>query len=693
MHSIQSKILILIISSIILVTSIVGIVLVQRTYDTFYNETIEKLDQMTNRYASEFNNELRRVEEMAIGVELLVESLFDYDALEKNPNYLDDFEIQLAPVIKNIAEQGIKTKSAYVFFMPSLDNEAHDVWYSDLNYNGIVDRQEEFEIDYYSEFIPGREWFFMPLESRDVYWTNPYAGNADYDAHIIYVSHTRPAIVDGEIIGIVGSDYHFNLMKEDIENINVFDNGYAFLLNEYGDVLIHPTLEQMENLINYSDGDYSWINDRFLNEKTGVVEYEWVNKKEKIMVFAHLNNDWIFGITFDTKDAFKWITQLQWLIVIIILVSIFIVCFIGYQVGAYITKHLVALTEHVKVIGDGDYNFEIPNYLLNRKDETGRLAVSIETMRQLQKISFDQILNHNEILESEIEKRTKSLVESHEELESSLNDNVMKTKELEQMNLKLESAIEDIEIAQRQLIESEKIASLSFLVTRMAHEFNTPVGSLTTLLTYVFDEKLKISKGLSDGVLKKDDLENFLSKFDESNALMLDNLKRIKLLVSRFKELDPHSHFTLNSKINVSNFMEVVIDSLDVDNDDVGIEVLCDDQLEIEIDAGKLSQIIMHLLENALQHGFGGFMSGLIIVDIRYEESKLLIRIHDNGVGIPKDVMDHIYVPFYTGSIGSESSGLGLNIVYNIVTKVFGGEITCNSHPDDGTEFIIVINL
>jgi signal transduction histidine kinase len=654
-------------------------------------EILSKLEEKTLRYAADFDTQLQQVEDIAISVEVVVESLLALDQLD-TPNYIDEFELLIEPVIKQTAELGDKTQSAYVFFSPELDGHAHDVWFTDLNGDGEVTRQEEFPLSFYDDYDEGEEWYFVPKFTSEPYWTGVYDGNVEFDSHITYLSHTRPIIVGDVFVGVAGSDYHYEKMETEIASLSFGENSYAFLQDENGYVLIHPNLKG-GNLVSYGDGEYKWLGQRMINESYGFADYTWVDGEEKLLVFKRLNNGWVFGITLSTDDAFKWLQDALMLIIVIVIVAVVITSILGYQIGYLITKPLTEITEYVKVIGDGDYSTEIPDYMQSRGDETGLLSRSIEVMRKLQKESFDQIIAHNETLEHEIAKRTKSLIESNNQLEVSLNENKVKTEALLALNVQLEEAIEHMEETQYQLIESEKIASLSFLVNRLAHEFNTPIGNFTTLLSYLDTQKEIIQAKLDKGTLKKDDLYSFLEKMNDSYEMLIDNLNKMQQLVLRFKELDPSSHMTIQSNIVVKDYIDIVIDSLHINDPNVVIEVLCDPEYSVNVDAGKLSQIILHLIENAVRHAFKRVNGGMIVIDVSGDQSVMTIIIKDNGIGMDESVQEHIFVPFYSSSFTDEYNGLGLNIVYNIVTKVFGGEIICNSTIGEGTEFIITLNL
>lgn len=548
MRSIRSRIMIIMMFSIVLTAIVSSVLLTRFSYDAFRNESLDKMTNMVSRYAAGFDYNLQKVKDIAINVENMVLSLMNLSDLKNDSSYLDELELKLAPVIEGYANQGIRTKSAYVFFNPELDGKAHDVWYADLDGNGVI-RQDEFDISFYDEFNETEDWYFVPKETLQPFWTNPYAGNADYDAHIIYISYTRPILIEGEFIGVTGSDYHFNIMKDDINAISIYDTGYAILLDENFDILVHPTLEINSNLADIQNGEYDYINDIMLEKDEGYFEYTWVDGNDKILVFKRLSNGWTFGMTVEEKEVFKWLYQT---IGIMIATSVIIILFIGllaYKLTGYLTDSLTHLGKQVKTIGEGNYDHPISKDILHKKDETGELANNIEVMRLRQKESFEALQKYNENLENEIENRTKSLKESNEKLEVSLYDNEEKNRILHEMNQQLNDVIKDMETTKRQLIESEKLASISMLATRLAHEFNTPVGNMTTLVTFIKSITNNTDQQLVNNNLKKQDLKDYLGKVDESLNLTFDNIQTIQMLVAKFKELDPSSHVTIKSKL------------------------------------------------------------------------------------------------------------------------------------------------
>lgn len=689
MKSLKTKIVVMIILSTLTISTIVGVVLMNNSYDAYELEAVDKLQHLTYLFASEFNQELNLVEHLADEAELVVSALFDFDALNKEVFYMDNFKETIDPVIKRIAEKGASTQSAYVFFLPSLDGRAHDVWYADLDYVGQVTRQDEFEASYYDAFIPGREWFFVPTQTGRPYWTAPYEGNANYDDHIIYISYTKPIFVNHQIIGVAGADYHFNLLKEDISNISLYETGYAFLINENGDILVHDTLEDMDNLDVYREGEYKWLNDKMLTQDSDTVFYEWIDGEKKLMSFKRLSNGWTFGVSVKVEEVFVWYAELKVFLIVLTLMLLLSLSILAYRMGLYITKDLSALKDHVQVIGAGDYNHGLTADLLKRKDETGVLANSIEQMRLKQKELFQEINHANDVLESKITQRTAALEDKTRALLGSLEANEKQNQALSALNNELEMSIETIQDAQKQLIETEKLASLGFLVSKLSHEFNTPLGSLTTLSTYLIKEKSDASDLYVQKKLRARDLDHYFSSFDGATALVLKNIQQLETLVKRFKEMDPDTLVGHYSVVNMQEYFAVVLDSMSYVREDVEVVLVCPAELNVYIDQGKLGQVLIHLIENAYVHAFDLGQGGQVKVAMALVDSYLNIRVTDDGRGISKESIKHIFDPFYSEHLSKDSNGLGLSIVYNIVTKIFKGRVDCESDLLTGTSFEI----
>jgi signal transduction histidine kinase len=123
------------------------------------------------------------------------------------------------------------------------------------------------------------------------------------------------------------------------------------------------------------------------------------------------------------------------------------------------------------------------------------------------------------------------------------------------------------------------------------------------------------------------------------------------------------------------------------------INVVCEEDIVIESYPGAVSQVITNLVMNSLIHAYDEGDSGIMEIGITRSDNQMVIRYSDNGKGIPKENLDKIYDPFFTTKRGNGGTGLGLNIVYNIISQKLGGTITCESTQGEGTTFIISIPI
>ncbi len=258
-------------------------------------------------------------------------------------------------------------------------------------------------------------------------------------------------------------------------------------------------------------------------------------------------------------------------------------------------------------------------------------------------------------------------------------------------NEALEDALEVTRLTQKQLIESEKIASLGYLVGGIAHEINTPpVGNSVTLITYLQRESEIISQKIESGQIKKKDLGEYIDSTLSTSANIYSNLRTTSDLVNRFKQLAASESKENIIHFNVFDYLHLILKSMGIPsaNSSIQVEVEGGDQtLEVYSDAGKFSQIFTNLLSNSIQHGFSSASNGSIKISYEKVNDDLFVKYEDDGIGIEHEHLDSIYTPFFTTKFSGETKGLGLNIVYNVVTKLFEGSIRCESEVGKGTIF------
>lgn len=694
MSKLSNRIVLAITLLTILVSFAMGYVIIDRAFDIVEKESRQKLIEMAHRIGSEFDYEVREVENIREQVNNLVETTIDLAALRIDPNYMDKYKDQIAPIIERMASNAKVSRSVYVFFDPALDGKANDVWYADLHGTGRVFRQEEFDMSFYENPSPEKDWYFKAKELKRPYWTDPYRGNASFDSHLIYISHTAPIYVDNKFVGVAGADFYFDELRNRIRDISLYETGYAVLFNDEMEALIHPTLEEGVSLKDINKGEYIWLAEK-MEAGEPVIEYTWVDGTQKIIASTKLLNDWIIAVAPSKEEVFRSVENMRKMIWVVALLGGFIAALVGLVIGRKLVKPIEQIVLDINKIGLGDYDNSIKEIYRKRRDEIGILANSVEKMRVTQQKSFNEINDQKLKLEKRVEERTQELIKTNEYLEESMAKLEENQAELILTNEALEDALEVTRMTQKQLIESEKIASLGYLVGGIAHEINTPVGNSVTLITYMQRESKSISQKLETGQIKKKDLSDFVNSTLEASDNIYKNLRMTSDLVNRFKQLAASESIESVIHFNIHEYLSLIVKSMGISQEtgSIQVDIEGDKNLEIHTDAGKFSQIFTNLISNSLQHGFTSSKGGSIRISYENVGDDLFIKYEDDGRGIEKDYLDSIYTPFFTTKFSGETKGLGLNIVYNVVTKLFNGSIRCDSEVGRGTIFFIKLNI
>ncbi|MBF0274923.1 MAG: AAA family ATPase [Nitrospinae bacterium] len=263
------------------------------------------------------------------------------------------------------------------------------------------------------------------------------------------------------------------------------------------------------------------------------------------------------------------------------------------------------------------------------------------------------------------------------------------------LEVKVEERTKELKESQEKLIQSEKMASLGGLVAGVAHEINTPIGIGVTSASFFNDQAKLIKKAIEEDSLKKSELSKFIDISLQSSDLILNNLNRTANLVKSFKEVSADQSSFDKRKIFLGSYLEQILLSLkpELNKKKHSTEVICPEDIEVHTYPGALAQIITNLVMNSIKHGFENTISGLITITILKEKTGIILRYQDNGQGIPEENIKKIFEPFFTTKRNQGGTGLGLHIVFNIVTQKLLGEITCESIVGQGTIFTIKLPL
>lgn len=264
-------------------------------------------------------------------------------------------------------------------------------------------------------------------------------------------------------------------------------------------------------------------------------------------------------------------------------------------------------------------------------------------------------------------------------------------KDLQQKNADLSEALHELKRTQKQLIQSEKLAALGGLVAGIAHEVNTPLGISVTAASHLDLQTEELVSQYVSNDLKKSGLEYYLKTAKESSKMILTNLKRAVNLIQSFKQVAVDQSTEEKRHFYMKEYLNDVLLSLQpqLRKTRHRITINCPEDLEITSYPGAISQIITNLVMNSLVHGFEDLEQGEIVMTLSIHNTILRFHYSDNGKGIQAEHIPKIFNPFFTTKRSQGRSGLGMHIVYNLVTQKLEGTIECTSSPGEGTTFLI----
>jgi signal transduction histidine kinase/streptogramin lyase len=268
-----------------------------------------------------------------------------------------------------------------------------------------------------------------------------------------------------------------------------------------------------------------------------------------------------------------------------------------------------------------------------------------------------------------------------------------RTRELASAKARAEQALEQLVGAKAQLVQAEKMASLGQLVAGVAHEVNTPIGIALTAASHLHDVVREADAQIAAARFTRSDFERWRSTTHEAMRLITSSLDRASKLISAFKQVAVDQSSEQRRAFDLAAFLEEVMDALRPTYRRVlnRVDVDCAAGIRMDTYPGALFQVFTNLITNAVVHAFCEGAEASLRVSVQEVGGTVCMRVRDNGVGMSAEVAARAFDPFFTTRRGSGGSGLGLHLVYNIVTQLLGGSISLHTAPGQGCEFVITL--
>jgi len=353
------------------------------------------------------------------------------------------------------------------------------------------------------------------------------------------------------------------------------------------------------------------------------------------------------------------------------------------------------LTSNAVIIGTGIEAIFLSLALankINNLEKANQQIIKDQNTKLEKKVS--ERTKEIEIQKIELQEKNEELISAEEELRQNNEELLTLNDHLEVQKEMLEETLVKLQDSQGQLIQSEKMASLGGLVAGIAHELNTPVGIGITAASSLAEKINSFNILYKESKMKKSDLDNLVANTLEASQLILGNLMRTGDLIKSFKQVSVDQVSENKREFNFRTYMADVVKNLrpKLKHTNINIEIKCEEDLIINSYPGLFAQIITNFVINSLTHGFDEGQHGTITMRASKDEEFLKFYYSDNGKGLSQEVIQKICEPFFTTN-KQKGTGLGMHIVFNLVTQKLNGELKISGQEGQGVKFFIKIPL
>lgn len=265
-----------------------------------------------------------------------------------------------------------------------------------------------------------------------------------------------------------------------------------------------------------------------------------------------------------------------------------------------------------------------------------------------------------------------------------LNSLHNQSESLKYTNEQLSTTIENLSTTRNRLVQSEKIAALTNLTGGIAHQINTPLGIAITAVSFL--------QNCLEESLEEDDRESMIQTLCKGFPMIAENLDKVAGLVTSFKNIATEKMSDEKKAVMLRLFLKEQLTSLKaVWNDRIFFVLDCPEKLKMMTYPAILSQIFSILVDNSVSHSGSDLSIIRLTLTVREENENILLEYRDDGPGIPEDVSEKIFEPFFTTKGGNRNPGLGLFIVFNLVSYKLKGSIELIRDGSKGAHFLLSI--
>lgn len=543
-------------------------------------------------------------------------------------------------------------------------------------------------------------WYTDAVAAQKPIWTSIYFWSDD---KFLAISSSHPVFDDRQqLIGVMGIDYLLDRISKFLSELRPSPSATVFILERDGLLVANSTSDQTYTVVNDQPRRVKGVESSNLLIRAATQQLieqfsdlKQIQDLQKLKVtinnqvsFVRVNPwrdryglDWLVVVAVPESDFTGQIHQNARTTVLLCAIVLVITAYLGWITARWIARSIHDLNQASFAIAQGNLNQTVK---ISSIAELAALARSFNQMAAQMQASFTALEQANAELEIRVEERTK----------------------------KLSTALKELQMAQAQMLQAEKMSSLGQMVAGIAHEMNNPItfisGNLIHVEHYTADLirlVMLYEQHCSNTIpeirdhIEQCDLGFIVKDLPASLKSMQEGANRIKTIVlglRNFSRLDEAQIKEVDLHDGIDNALLLLQHRLQHTRKRQEVQVIKDfTQLpKIECYAGQLNQVFLNVLSNAIDAlDQVSDRVGTIWITTEATDTSAIVRIRDNANGIPDSIGSKIFDPFFTTKSIGQGTGLGLSIAYQIIVGQHNGSLTYASKPGEGTEFAIEIPL
>lgn len=382
MKSIKTKIIVTVILCSLVSTFICGAISIVNSVSTSYEDSQQEMQLKCVSQSDELDTMMQNVSQSVEMVYSIAVAKLEHAAsFRTSRDYVDTYTKQMLPILMQSAQNTKGALTAYIRYNPEFTEPTSGLFLTRNNSDSEFESVTPTDFSMYDPSdVEHVGWYYIPVQNGKETWMEPYLNS---NIGVYMISYVIPIEVDGESIGIIGMDIDFSEFTNTIDSLSIFDSGYGFLANDSGEVMYHKDLEIGSNLAD-ADSGLQAVVDALGNGQTEetAVSYTYQGK-DKVMYYRTLENGMKFVLTAPKTELQEKSRLLAKQIFGGAAFAMILTVIIGTVLGFTITKPITQIDGIVKQTADFEFASNPANqHLYKRKDETGRMAISLHNMRK-----------------------------------------------------------------------------------------------------------------------------------------------------------------------------------------------------------------------------------------------------------------------------------------------------------------------